>query len=716
MRPLIISILILTMLFSGIASASIIDLTLNQYYDIETGDYGTNNASMDFYCSVVNNIGVAHKLKPANNAWEATISGNQTNIIGQAWSKAQKDLNYNYFFTTEGNYARIHSTSATNGFCEFNSVGSRDSNFTNVPFFPLNATNKWATVQAVTYLLNDSAGVGIDIKSLGIFPFNTTTIQASQNFDSLLSYWANEAVYANIGDVNRSSIVDTTAGQFKQISYLTNNLNCPLYASHQTNLNMSNLNDGGIYAFCIYPFITNPQPLVINGSLTTGMLALLHLDEDGTTFPLFNDSSGNNNSGICVQADCTERVKGVFNNAQNFDYSAQRAIQLTNLTDNPIDFSVSIWARPNISAYIPDQKQIMITKSSAWLLWQSADDLPYLWIWDQDFNLYTSAASINVTGAWHNLAFTVNSTTKESKLYVDGVLYNTNSMPTYNRSYQDNEAVLLGLMSGYDQLYNGDLDEVVIWNRTLSSAEIKAVYDRSTHKDYALAGGLMINETGQTAPNLNFKPWRINLAYYNLSDFNIITDVSHTPANPQAGATVTVGWVSTMPSTGYLYYRHAPFNTNNYSSWYFVYAPMNDNIHTATINNTIDATTYQYYVTAGGVIANNSGAYYNFTVEAFGALGGSDASLPTAISRLEASGFCSGSTCVYIFGFLIVGFVAVLSFFFGGVKLGATITASSIVMLAVIGLLPWFMLVPIVLYVVVFIVRHFNPLGGGGGD
>jgi hypothetical protein len=61
-----------------------------------------------------------------------------------------------------------------------------------------------------------------------------------------------------------------------------------------------------------------------------------------------------------------------------------------------------------------------------------------------------------------------------------------------------------------------------------------------------------------------------------------------------------------------------------------------------------------------------------------------------------------------------VGFVAVLSFFFGGVRNGAVMTASSIVVLSVIGLLPWFMLIPIVLYVVAYIMKHINIFGGGG--
>lgn len=701
---------------SSISYGAIIDLTLNQYYDIETGDIGTLNSSMDFYCSRVTNIGVAHQIKPANTffAYQSPASGNKTNIIGQVWEHLlAKDLNYNYIFTSQGNYARIHSTNSENGKCQFNSIGSKDSTYSSTPYFITNYT--YAPVQVQSFVINGSVHVGVIVDSLSVFPWEDSGSinEIMQPFDSYFTYWGLGSNYYNVDGTRRSPVNSIFAKEDKQISYLTDNLNCNQYLAYNRTLNVTNWNDASIYAMCIFPTRLEPLQMNMGGSLTEDVQAILHLNENGSDFPLFVDSSGHDNNGACLWADCTRQVNGVFNEGQYFDYSAYRMIDLVNLTENPSNFTVSIWAKPNETAYIPDQKNIMITKSSSWLLWQDAGDDPYLWIWDQDVNLYAGTALINVTGSWHNIAFTVNSTSQEAILYVDGVNYTTVSMPTYSSVNPTNEAILLGIMGGYDQLYNGALDEVIYWNRTLTPSEIQEVYDKShtlTFND--LAGGVMINETGNQSQLFVYDKFKLNLAYYNVSAFNQITEVSRTPQNVQPNDLVSVTWISTQQTDGDLFYRYSLFNTNSWSPWFNKHVDNVSYIHTAYINESLDGYTYQYYVYAGSARDNNNGSYYNYTVGAYGILNGGGA-VPIAVSRLEASGFCSGSTCIYIFGFFVTAFVAVLSFFFGGVKNGAVFTASTIVVLAVIGLLPWFMLIPIVLYVVAYIMKHMNIFGGG---
>lgn len=67
---------------------------------------------------------------------------------------------------------------------------------------------------------------------------------------------------------------------------------------------------------------------------------------------------------------------------------------------------------------------------------------------------------------------TVDLTNNQGKLYIDGVLKATQ---TYSGNYTDTYALQMG--RGNDGYYQGWLDEVMIFNRTLSATEIQTMYD-----------------------------------------------------------------------------------------------------------------------------------------------------------------------------------------------------------------------------------------------
>jgi hypothetical protein len=89
------------------------------------------------------------------------------------------------------------------------------------------------------------------------------------------------------------------------------------------------------------------------------------------------------------------------------------------------------------------------------------------------FRLDTTSvvASSSIGEGWHNIVGTHNSTTL--KIYIDGVLSNSTSK---SGSGSDRYAFI-----GYDNIssyFNGTIDEVAVWNRTLSSDEIYHIYDQ----------------------------------------------------------------------------------------------------------------------------------------------------------------------------------------------------------------------------------------------
>lgn len=762
--------MILLLLFSSLGFA--VSMSVNQCANIQTGDVGSCNSTMDIKCTTAfkgSGPATNSMIAPVNQARISISFGtnalkillcNETDI-GNAyqhrWGTDSVMLQqaccgsgeFNkplvvLVVTHDGKYARLANGGASEGTCTYatmNTTGPGGTTCTPIattmisdnPY--LNGTTMKTlpettlsvqTNHTLALLYSTIDGGYLLSNTTNYLNFNPVTFPGSAKFSLFYDAYYNKVVVINgtwsTGSACPGDSCSSNApiGSVNQLNYLT----CGKQAGSNLNINFSPEIYPPAYVYYCWnndnTYLYRSEALTVNTSLTNKMLALLHLEEDGSTCPLFFDSSYNDNGGICVGSAPT-RVNGVFGYGMYHNFTAYHTIDLINLTDNPIDFSVSIWAKPSINPGYPDFKNAMITKSSSWLLWSNVDDSPLLWIWDQDFNLYAMTAPINITGAWHNLAFTVNSTTQTAKLYIDGILYSTEFMPTYSRTNPNNEAVLLGQMGGFEQIFDGVLDEVAYWNRTLTPSEILQVYQK---KDIAFlnnqtGGGFSVNENIVGDANSVYHNFRFFGRLYNYSTFFIITGVTYTPINPQGGQNVTVAYQTSLPSNTKIFYRYRNVTSTDtefsYSGWVSILSDQLVTYHFYDIPNVLDGKYYQFYVESDNVTEWRSGLYYNFTVGAYGSGGivpGTSA-VPTAVGRLEASGFCSGSTCVYIFGFFIVAFVAILSFFYGGVKNGATMTASAIVVLAVIGLLPWFMLIPIVLYVVVYIMKHLNIMGGG---
>jgi hypothetical protein len=75
-------------------------------------------------------------------------------------------------------------------------------------------------------------------------------------------------------------------------------------------------------------------------------------------------------------------------------------------------------------------------------------------------------------GQWHHIAATIDS--KGAKLYVDGVLENQNDVPG---RWQGGNAAIGRSLTGNPGFYSGLVDEVMIFHRPLSAAEIKQIYN-----------------------------------------------------------------------------------------------------------------------------------------------------------------------------------------------------------------------------------------------
>jgi hypothetical protein len=95
-------------------------------------------------------------------------------------------------------------------------------------------------------------------------------------------------------------------------------------------------------------------------------------------------------------------------------------------------------------------------------------------------NLFDTTANLGITnGAWHHIVATYNSTNKV--IYVDGIL---KKQASYTETMKTGlgTAERIGAYGGGSPAYyySGTIDEVMVWNRSLSTAQIKALYNNRT--------------------------------------------------------------------------------------------------------------------------------------------------------------------------------------------------------------------------------------------
>ena len=113
-------------------------------------------------------------------------------------------------------------------------------------------------------------------------------------------------------------------------------------------------------------------------------------------------------------------------------------------------------------------------------------------------------------GNWHHLVFTYDSTTTGGpqrgtfKAYIDGSLTKTYDMNGSTEDWSSNSLATIGnYSSGVGRWFNGDMDEVAIWDIILSPTEVQDIYD--------------FTSTGKTG-NLNYLTTTPPTKWYRMGD------------------------------------------------------------------------------------------------------------------------------------------------------------------------------------------------------
>ncbi len=189
-----------------------------------------------------------------------------------------------------------------------------------------------------------------------------------------------------------------------------------------------------------------------------------------------NDFSGNSNAGTF---DGTWN-RGRYGNAGKFAAASEQEVAIStsaSLNMGTSDFSVAVWARINAAA-----ASILVSKygSVGYFLGVDATGKFYGKVRDASNNVSVLGSVIS-DGKWHLLVMTLDRSDASTglKLYLDGE-YNTQGQQG-GASIDNTETFYIGRLPGGYYL-TGEIDDVRIWKRIISTDEIKRLWSQSTIK------------------------------------------------------------------------------------------------------------------------------------------------------------------------------------------------------------------------------------------
>ena len=189
----------------------------------------------------------------------------------------------------------------------------------------------------------------------------------------------------------------------------------------------------------------------------TNTSALWHFNEGEST--ISRDSTGNGYDGEIQGAGWTE---GRFGQGLEFDGGAADRVVVPHMAFNGIPFTISAWVRLNsITADQPILSQDIIPARNALLHCVVRNGRPCLGFYNNDLLSNTVLS----TGKWYHLVFQYNGS--HQRIYIDG-------SPDSGRAARAYEGTGGKTYIGFynSDSFNGTIDEVCIYNRSLTSSEI----------------------------------------------------------------------------------------------------------------------------------------------------------------------------------------------------------------------------------------------------
>jgi len=226
-------------------------------------------------------------------------------------------------------------------------------------------------------------------------------------------------------------------------------------------------------------------------SVQNGMVLLMHFDNDSSygendTHVYDWSGMGNNGTAYVNNTDSTYRgpnATGRFGWAYGFDQEGDYIRIINNPLLNLSNFTISMWAYPRtfgeISAgYAFDKglvRIIFINYSAG-----GYNETLIATLNGSSDGIALPDYSIGLN-RWYLISYTYNNS--HQRLYLNGVLVGNSSV--YNGHPQNqSDDIYIGNSQGFNRAFNGTIDEIAIWNRSLSASEVQAMYELQAGRYY----------------------------------------------------------------------------------------------------------------------------------------------------------------------------------------------------------------------------------------
>ena len=186
----------------------------------------------------------------------------------------------------------------------------------------------------------------------------------------------------------------------------------------------------------------------------------------------------------------THTASGKISGAYDFDGTNDKMDGTTAFLDNQTDFSYSLWVNADTDGESPLSFANSAAHGVAFGSWTgvggAATKISFMY-YDGSWKTaqWTTAYS---TGTWYHVVCTVDQTANEMKLYVDGTLRATTGSLLNPSQFLRGPSV----GKGNNAFFDGKVDEIGIWSRELTSAEVTSLYNSGSGLTYPFTTGLNI--------------------------------------------------------------------------------------------------------------------------------------------------------------------------------------------------------------------------------
>ncbi|MDE1924617.1 MAG: LamG domain-containing protein [Patescibacteria group bacterium] len=235
-------------------------------------------------------------------------------------------------------------------------------------------------------------------------------------------------------------------------------------------------------------------------ALSSGLVGYWTLDGNKTNWltGTIQDSSGNGNTGQLVgMSTTTSPVLGKIGQALKFNGTGSEVHTTTNISDPQI-FTLGVWFKTTVAS---GHKLVGFEDISGGsydrMIYMGTDGLIYFGWYPGSVEVITSLHTLN-DGKWHSAVATFNN--GFGALYIDGVLQGTLSAggaQNFSAYWNIGGYKTGGWPNASDGYFDGTLDDVHVYNRTLSAQEVAQLYSLGqanvAHSNTtALSSGLLL--------------------------------------------------------------------------------------------------------------------------------------------------------------------------------------------------------------------------------